>query len=43
MELMCLIFIYAVLQVLFICCGMLRFESKVTPRFFPCHEYLQLD
>ena len=39
MELMCLICVYAVLQVLFTCCGMLRLESRVTPRVF--HEGLK--
>ena len=33
-ELMCLICIYAVLQVLFMNCDMLRFESRVTLKFF---------
>ena len=32
-ELMCLIGMYAVLQV-FVCCDMLRFESRATLRFF---------
>ena len=34
MELMCLICMYAVLQVLLMCCDMLRFESRVTSSFF---------
>ena len=34
MEVMCLICMYAVLQVLLRCCDMLRFESRVAPRFF---------
>ena len=33
MELMCRICMYAALHVLLMCRDMLRFESRVTPRF----------
>ena len=33
MELVCLICIYAALHMLLMCCDMLRFESRITPKF----------